>query len=32
MYRPKSWATISGTYNDLEQHNNTNNDQGAAVP
>jgi hypothetical protein len=28
MFRPKSWATISGTYNDLEHHNNTNNAQG----
>ncbi len=25
MFRPKSWATISGAYNDLERHNNTNN-------
>lgn len=25
MYRPKSWAVISGAYNDLERHNNTNN-------
>lgn len=25
MYRPKTWATISGAYNDLERHNNTNN-------
>jgi len=25
MYRPKAWATISGAYNDLERHNNTNN-------
>ncbi|MGC9158006.1 MAG: hypothetical protein ACP5FH_03360 [Terracidiphilus sp.] len=25
LYRPKSWATISAAYNDLEQHNNTNN-------
>ena len=23
MYRPKSWATISGAFNDLERHNNT---------
>jgi hypothetical protein len=25
MYRPKTWATVSGSYNDLERHNNTNN-------
>jgi len=25
MYRPKTWATISGAYNDMERHNNTNN-------
>ena len=25
LYRPSSWATISGAYNDLERHNNTNN-------
>ena len=28
MFRPKAWATITGTYNDLEHHNNTNNAQG----
>jgi hypothetical protein len=27
IYRPKSWATISGAFNDLERHNNTNNQQ-----
>ena len=27
MYKPKPWATISGAYNDLERHNNTNNTQ-----
>jgi len=27
LYRPKPWATISGAYNDLERHNNTNNNQ-----
>ena len=27
IYRPKSWATVSGAYNDLERHNNTNNNQ-----
>ena len=32
MFRPKSWATISGSYNDLEHHNNTNNDQLAVSP
>ena len=25
LYRPRPWATISGAYNDLERHNNTNN-------
>jgi hypothetical protein len=25
IYRPKTWATVSGAYNDLERHNNTNN-------
>ncbi len=25
IYRPKSWATISGAFNDRERHNNTNN-------
>jgi hypothetical protein len=24
-YRPKPWATVSGAFNDLERHNNTNN-------
>jgi hypothetical protein len=23
MYRPKPWMTVSGSYNDLERHNNT---------
>ncbi len=27
IYRPKTWATISGAFNDLERHNNTNNNQ-----
>jgi hypothetical protein len=27
LYRPKSWATVSAAYNDLERHNNTNNNQ-----
>jgi hypothetical protein len=26
-YRPKPWATISGAFNDLERHNNTDNAQ-----
>ena len=25
MYKPKPWATVSGAWNDLERHNNTNN-------
>ncbi len=28
-YRPKPWVTISGAFNDLERHNNTNNNQSA---
>jgi hypothetical protein len=24
LYRPKPWATLSGAFNDLERHNNTN--------
>lgn len=31
MYRPKSWATISGAYTDIERHNNTNNNQAAVT-
>ncbi len=31
VYHPKTWATLSGAYNDLEQHNNTNN-TGTASP
>jgi hypothetical protein len=27
LYRPKPWVTITGAYNDLERHNNTNNNQ-----
>jgi hypothetical protein len=27
IYRPRPWATISGSYNDVEHHNNTNNAQ-----
>jgi len=26
-YKPKPWATVTGAYNDLERHNNTNNNQ-----
>jgi hypothetical protein len=29
MFRPKPWATLSGAFNDLERHNNTNNNQSA---
>jgi hypothetical protein len=25
LYKPRPWATISGAFNDLERHNNTNN-------
>jgi len=25
MYKPRPWATLSGAFNDLERHNNTNN-------
>jgi len=31
IYRPKPWATISGAFNDLERHNNTNNNQSAVL-
>ena len=31
MYKPKPWATVSGAYNDLERHNNTNNNQSAVA-
>ena len=27
IYRAKSWATVTGAFNDLERHNNTNNNQ-----
>ena len=30
-YRPQTWATFSGAYNDLERHNNTNNTGTASV-
>ena len=31
MFRPKPWAVLSGAYNDMEHHNNTNNDQAAVA-
>jgi hypothetical protein len=31
LYRPKSWATLSGAFNDMELHNNTNNNQADIV-
>ncbi|MGD0734565.1 MAG: hypothetical protein ABR976_05430 [Terracidiphilus sp.] len=31
MYRPRPWATISGAFNDLERHNNTNNNASAVA-
>ena len=31
IFKPKPWATISGAYNDLERHNNTNNNQSAVT-
>jgi hypothetical protein len=31
MYKPRPWATISGAFNDLERHNNTNNNQAATA-
>ena len=31
IYKPKPWATISGAYNDLERHNNTDNNQSAVA-
>jgi hypothetical protein len=31
MFRPRPWATISGAFNDLERHNNTNNNQAAVA-
>jgi len=31
LYRPRPWATISGAFNDLERHNNTNNNQSAVA-
>ena len=31
LYRPKPWATLSGAFNDLERHDNTNNNQAAVA-
>jgi len=31
MYRPRPWATLSGAWNDLERHNNTNNNVAAVA-
>lgn len=31
IYKPRPWATLSGVYNDLERHNNTNNNQSAVA-
>lgn len=31
LYQPKSWLTITGSYNDREVHNNTNNQQAAVA-
>lgn len=31
MFKPKTWATISGAFNDRERHNNTNNNQAAVA-
>jgi hypothetical protein len=30
LYRAKPWATVTGAYNDVERHNNTNNQQNIA--
>ncbi|MGA3345084.1 MAG: hypothetical protein ABSC76_09480 [Terracidiphilus sp.] len=30
-YKPRPWATLSGAFNDLERHNNTNNNQAAVT-
>ena len=30
-YKPRPWATLSGAYNDLERHNNTNNNQASVA-
>jgi hypothetical protein len=31
MFRPKPWATLSGAFNDMERHNNTNNNASAVA-
>lgn len=31
MYRPRPWVTLSGAFNDLERHNNTDNNQSAVL-
>ncbi len=31
IYRPKTWATVSGAFTDRERHNNTNNNQAAVA-
>ncbi len=31
MYRPRPWMTVSGVFNDLERHNNTNNNHSAVA-
>jgi len=31
LYRPRPWLTITGVYNDMERHNNTNNNQAAVA-
>jgi hypothetical protein len=31
LYRPRPWATVSGAFNDLERHNNTNNTGAASA-
>ncbi len=31
LYRPKSWITVSGAFNDRERHNNTDNNQSAVL-
>jgi hypothetical protein len=31
LYRPRPWLTVTGVYNDMELHNNTNNNQSAVA-
>ncbi len=31
MFKPKTWATVTGVFNDRERHNNTNNNQEAVA-